>query len=58
MTLRCTAAVLCGLLLAAGCGQKGPLYLPGDPNEGRIVIPTPEQEQGADEDEQTEPPPQ
>jgi len=31
--------VLCLLLAAAGCGQKGPLFLPGDPHEGRIVLP-------------------
>lgn len=38
MRLRC-AAVLCVLLAAAACGQKGPLFLPGDPNQGRIVLP-------------------
>ncbi|HEX2139654.1 MAG TPA: lipoprotein [Woeseiaceae bacterium] len=53
-------AALLGLsLFAAGCGQKGPLYLPGDPDEGRIVIPGAEPEDGqeADEDEQDEPSP-
>ena len=55
-------AVLLGLLLfAAACGQKGPLYLPGDPDEGRVVIPgtepVPEEQQEADEDESPEPPP-
>ena len=38
-------ALLGLLLLAAGCGQKGPLFLPGDPDEGRTVIPGLEQEQ-------------
>lgn len=52
------AALLGLLLFAAACGQKGPLYLPGDPDEGRIVIPgtEPEQEEESDEDEQNEPP--
>ncbi len=27
------------LLLVAGCGQKGPLYLPGDPSEIQTEIP-------------------
>lgn len=26
-------------LLAAGCGQKGPLYLPGDPTSIQTEIP-------------------
>lgn len=26
-------------VLVAGCGQKGPLYLPGDPSEVRTEIP-------------------
>jgi predicted small lipoprotein YifL len=53
------AALLGLLLFAAACGQKGPLYLPGDPDEGRVVIPgaEPEEEQEADEDEQEELPP-
>ncbi len=39
-------AALLGLLLAAaGCGQKGPLFLPGDPDEGRTLIPGLEQGQ-------------
>ena len=48
MNLRCAAA-LCALLAAAGCGQKGPLYLPGDPSEGRIVLPTEELPAGSEE---------
>lgn len=27
------------LVLVAGCGQKGPLYLPGDPSEMQTEIP-------------------
>jgi predicted small lipoprotein YifL len=56
--------VLLGLLLfAGGCGQRGPLYLPGDPDEGRTVIPgmeAEEEEELADEeadvDAEEEPP--
>lgn len=32
------ALVAC-LFLLAGCGQKGPLYLPGDPSEMHTEIP-------------------
>lgn len=38
------AAVLCLLLFAAGCGQKGPLFLPDDPNAARSEIPGQEPE--------------
>lgn len=44
-------AVAWFLLAAAGCGQKGPLYLPGDPSEGRILLPTEELPGGNDADE-------
>lgn len=46
------APVFCLLLLATGCGQKGPLYLPGDPNEEQIEIPQQESDETAAEDEQ------
>jgi predicted small lipoprotein YifL len=56
------AALLGLLLLATACGQRGPLYLPGDPDEGRVVIPgtepaqEEEEQQASDEDEPREPP--
>ena len=31
---RLTLALLAAVCLLAGCGQKGPLYLPGDDNAG------------------------
>lgn len=37
------------LLCLAGCGQSGPLYLPGSPSEMTTVPPTPEE--AADEEE-------
>jgi len=38
-----TAKTLCGLILllalATGCGQKGPLFLPGDPSAVKTDVP-------------------
>jgi predicted small lipoprotein YifL len=51
-SLQAIAATGLGLLLLSGCGQKGPLYLPGNPSE---VRPIPEQEQAeTDRDEGNE----
>ena len=36
-----------------GCGQKGPLYLPGNPSEIKTVVP-PEGQTEAPEDEEDE----
>ena len=51
-SLKSIAAAILALLVVAGCGQKGPLFLPGNPSE---VRPVPEQEQldteNDDEDE-------
>jgi predicted small lipoprotein YifL len=45
-------ALVLGLLFAAGCGQKGPLYLPGDPSLIKTEVPPPVQNQTEeDEDE-------
>ncbi len=33
------AAALLSLLLIAACGQKGPLYLPGNPSDMQSVVP-------------------
>ena len=43
--------ILC-LLFVAGCGQKGPLYLPGDPSEMKTDVPP--QSQPEDEDDEDE----
>ncbi len=45
LTLKILAAILFALYLA-GCGQSGPLYIPGDPSS----IETPSQPAEADED--------
>jgi len=51
MTL--TAKILSSIIFAfvlAGCGQSGPLYVPGDPSSVR----TPPQSEQADEDSEDE----
>jgi len=53
-SLKAIAAAVLVLLVVAGCGQKGPLFLPGNPSE---VRPVPEQEQletNRDEDDEDE----
>ncbi|MEE8220624.1 MAG: lipoprotein [Woeseiaceae bacterium] len=47
-------ALVLGLLLAAGCGQKGPLYLPGDPSLIKTEVPPPVQNQTEEDDEDKE----
>ncbi|MGI9235854.1 MAG: LPS translocon maturation chaperone LptM [Woeseiaceae bacterium] len=42
--------------LFAGCGQSGPLYLPGDPSKLETVAPAPpeDEEEEKEEDQQDE----
>ncbi len=48
---RFSAACLLAMILV-GCGQSGPLYLPGDPSEVRTTPPSePENEPGKEPDE-------
>jgi len=42
-------AVMLAVVLLAGCGQKGPLYLPGDRSEVRTEIPPVGNPQAPDE---------
>ena len=44
-------ALVLGLLLAAGCGQKGPLYLPGDPSLIKTEVPPQDQNQTEENDD-------
>ena len=37
------AALLTGLMLLSGCGQKGPLYLPQDPSNNAPMAEQPSQ---------------
>jgi predicted small lipoprotein YifL len=52
---RCLAAAFAVLLFSTGCGQRGPLFLPGDPNEGRAEIPSREAGEEAPDDDEQEP---
>lgn len=47
-------ALLLALLFAAGCGQKGPLYLPGDPSEIKMDVPRQDPGQPEEDDEDEE----
>ena len=58
---RITPGLILLVLCVAGCGQKGPLYLPGDPSQIRTPLPTEEsvvvpvsQAPVADEDEEND----
>jgi predicted small lipoprotein YifL len=41
-------------LFAAGCGQKGPLYLPGNPSEIKTSVPSQQQNQAEEDEQETE----
>ena len=45
-----TLATLFLLGILAGCGQSGPLYVPGDPSSIQTPPETPETEEETDED--------
>ena len=45
-----TLAAVLLVLIIAGCGQSGPLYLPGNPSQIRTNPPEPEE--GAEEEAQ------
>ena len=48
--LRLIAIAFVSVFTVTACGQKGPLFLPGNPSEMRPQ--PPEEEQGQDEDEE------
>ena len=48
---RFIAIFITALLAVAGCGQKGPLYLPGNTSTIRTTVP-PQQQPADDEDEE------
>lgn len=48
-TLILSVATIAVFFLLSGCGQSGPLYIPGDPS--RITVPPPE---GTGEDEESD----
>ena len=45
------ALLLLSFFVIAACGQKGPLYLPGDPSQIRSIPPV---QQSADDEEEDE----
>ena len=53
-TLLRIATVLLTIMVFTGCGQKGPLFLPGDPNEVRTTTPQQSSPQSEERDEDDE----
>ena len=51
---RSLACLLLAALALTACGQKGPLYLPGDPDQTRSEVPTTNDSTVPDEDDQDE----
>jgi predicted small lipoprotein YifL len=52
--MKATMFLLFAFLYVAGCGQKGPLFLPGNTNEISTSIPqqsSPDNEEDEDDDE-------
>jgi len=59
-TLIRIATALLTILVLTGCGQKGPLFLPGDPNAVRTTMPQqnspPSEERDEDDEDDDEAP--
>jgi predicted small lipoprotein YifL len=56
-SIRPAVAFVTALLLLAGCGQKGPLYLPGDTSSIRTTVPPQQSTVEEEDDEENETPP-
>jgi predicted small lipoprotein YifL len=54
MNSRYSLVLLLVLLFAAGCGQKGPLYLPGNPSQIKTDVPRQDEGQTEEDDEDDE----
>ena len=60
MKLLCLFSTFFCIFVLAGCGQKGPLFLPGDPSQMQTVeaaqeeAPREEEEEGGKKDEESE----
>jgi predicted small lipoprotein YifL len=54
MNSRYSLFLLVAFLFAAGCGQKGPLYLPGNPSEIKTDVPRQDEGQNEEDDEDDE----
>lgn len=53
---RFIAIFITALLAVAGCGQKGPLYLPGNTSTIRTTVPQQQPADDEDEEESEAPP--
>lgn len=51
MNSRYSVVLFLALFFAAGCGQKGPLYLPGNPSQIKADVPRQDERQAEEEDE-------
>lgn len=49
--VRCTIVLLAAMFVVA-CGQKGPLYLPGNPSEMKTEVPASDPEKVDNEDDE------
>lgn len=59
MNVRYPVALILAFLFTVGCGQSGPLYLPGDPSTITTDVPRQDEsqtEEDADEDSEEESP--
>ena len=52
MNNRYSLVLLPALFFAAGCGQKGPLYLPGDPSTIKTDVPRQDVSRAEEEDDE------
>jgi len=50
----CMIATLLLLVVLAGCGQSGPLYIPGDPSSIETPPPVPDSDEENDEDDDSQ----
>ncbi len=54
MNSRYPLVLLLAFLFAAGCGQKGPLYLPGNPSEIKTDVPRQDESQSEEDEDEDE----
>jgi predicted small lipoprotein YifL len=52
LTIPRVAMLLLAALLVSGCGQKGPLFLPGNPSEMQTEVPAKDPQQVDEKEDQ------
>jgi predicted small lipoprotein YifL len=52
LTIPRVAMLLLAALLVSGCGQKGPLFLPGNPSEMQTEVPAKDPQQEDEKEDQ------